>query len=225
MSIQPFLGWAPDADATTPGILVDVEMMEPSQRGMKAAPAAVATDLPALASACLGAALVTKLDGTKRLFAGTATGLFEAGSGAWTDRSAAAYATGDGRWRFAQFGDVSIAVNGADDPQTMARGAMARGAMARGEMARGAMASEAIARGSMARCAGARSRLARTWRDGAWLDGARRDGTWLDGAWLDGAWRDGPWREGAWCDGAQVHGATARMRNGVLRIGMSRNGE
>lgn len=125
MSIQPFLGWAPDADATTPGILVDVEMMEPSQRGMKAAPAAVATDLPALASACLGAALVTKLDGTKRLFAGTATGLFEAGSGAWTDRSAAAYATGDGRWRFAQFGDVSIAVNGADDPQVSTSGVFA----------------------------------------------------------------------------------------------------
>lgn len=125
MAIQPFLGWAPDADATTPGILVDVEMMEPSQRGMKAAPSAVVTDLPALASACLGAALVTKLDGTKRLFAGTADKLFEAGSGAWTDRSAAAYATGDGRWEFRQFGDVTIAVNGADDPQVSTSGAFA----------------------------------------------------------------------------------------------------
>jgi len=124
MAIQPFLGWAPDADATTPGILTDVEMFEPSQRGMKAAPAAVATDLPALASACLGAALVTKLDGTKRLFAGTETHLYEAGSAAWTDRSATAYATtADGRWEFRQFGDVTIAVNGADDPQVSTSGA------------------------------------------------------------------------------------------------------
>ncbi len=101
MAIQPFLGWAPDADATTPGILVDVEMMEPSPRGMKAAPSAVVTDLPALAAACKGAALITQLDGTKRLFAGTEAALYEAGSGAWTDRTSSAYTTGDGKWRFA----------------------------------------------------------------------------------------------------------------------------
>ena len=123
MAIQPFLGWAPDADATTPGILVDVEMMEPSPRGMKAAPSAVVTDLPALAAACKGAALITQLDGTKRLFAGTEAALYEAGSGAWTDRTSSAYTTGDGKWRFAQFGDVTIAVNGTDDPQTSSSGA------------------------------------------------------------------------------------------------------
>lgn len=123
MAIQKFLGWAPDGDPTTPGIVTDCEMLEPSIRGMKAAPSAAVTDLPALSAACTGAALVRKLDGTRRLIAGTATGLFEAGSGSWADVSAATY-TGS-TWEFAQFGDVTIAVNGADDPQTSSSGTFA----------------------------------------------------------------------------------------------------
>ena len=127
MTIQPFIGWAPDADPSTPGVVVDCFMMEPTARGMRGAPSAAATDLPALAAACRGAALVTKLDGTKRLIAGTQTKLYEAGSGAWTDRSRAGDYTGsaESRWVFAQFGDVTLAQNGIDRGQASSSGAFA----------------------------------------------------------------------------------------------------
>lgn len=57
--------------------------------------------------------------GTVAMFAGTDDALFRLTSGTWTDVSiAGGYATaGDGIWRFAQFGDLVIAVNGIDDPQ------------------------------------------------------------------------------------------------------------
>ena len=118
MAIQKYAGLMPDADPTIPGIITDCEMFEPSLRGMRSAPGAVNTDLPALAAACKGAALVTKLDGTKRLFAGTLTSLYEAGSGTWNDRSAGTYAVAsDGVWQFRQFGNVTLAQNGVDEPQ------------------------------------------------------------------------------------------------------------
>lgn len=124
MAIQKFAGYAPDADPSTPGVVVDLDMMEPSFRGYKSAPSAVSTELTALASACVGSALITKLDGSKRLFAGTATHIYEASSGAWTDRSGSTYAAAsDARWTFAQFGDVTIAQNGVDEPQTSTTGA------------------------------------------------------------------------------------------------------
>lgn len=118
MPIQKFAGYAPDADPTTPGVIVDCAMMEPSVRGMKAAPSASGTGLPALAATCNGAALMTRLDGTKRLFAGTQTAIYEAGSSTWNNRSSATYVgSADGRWQFRQFGNVSIAQNGIDEPQ------------------------------------------------------------------------------------------------------------
>jgi hypothetical protein len=67
----------------------------------------------------MGAAVLTKLDGTTRFFAGAATKLYEANSNAWTDVSrSVAYATpAAGRWRFAQQANVSFAANGADTVQ------------------------------------------------------------------------------------------------------------
>lgn len=118
MAIQKYAGFAPDADPTVPGIITDCAMMEPSLRGMKSAAAAVSTDLPALAAACKGAALTKKLDGTKRLFAATTTAIYEAGSATWNDRSAGTYAVAsDGVWQFRQFGNVTLAQNGVDEPQ------------------------------------------------------------------------------------------------------------
>ena len=118
MPVQKFIGYAPDADPATPGVLTECEMMEPALRGMKSAPAAVATNLPALLAECRGAALVTKLDGTKRLIAGTQTDLYEAGTATWTGVSSATY-TGslDGSWDFAQWGNITLAVNGVDMAQ------------------------------------------------------------------------------------------------------------
>ncbi len=116
--LTPITGWMPDADPFAPGVITECEMMEPSVRGMKAAAAAADTGVTALAGDCRGAALVTKLDGTKRLLAGTQTRIYQASSTAWLDYSASTYTgAADSRWEFRQFGDVTLAVNGVDDPQ------------------------------------------------------------------------------------------------------------
>lgn len=115
----PFSGFFPDADDHSEGVITDCEMMLPSIRGgYKGAPAFLSVT-PALAAACRGAAYVVKLDNTTRLFAGSQTTLYELISSAWSDVSAVGAYVGsaDSVWRFAQFGDVSIAVNLTDATQ------------------------------------------------------------------------------------------------------------
>ena len=124
----PILGFAPDADQTTQGILSDCENLIPALIGMEGAPSAVTpADVPALAAACLGAAVVYKLDDSRRLFAGTQTRLYELVAGVWTDRSRGAnYTTGsEGRWMYAQFGDSTLACTGAEVIQRSTTGAFA----------------------------------------------------------------------------------------------------
>lgn len=126
----PLIGYAPDVNPTTPGVIVDCVSYVPSLKGMKAAPSAVTGTLAtALSTACLGAAVCRKLDGTTRFFAGTATALYEGGATSWTDRTRAvggAYTGGaDTRWRFAQFGNVSIATDKTDTMQFSSAGAFA----------------------------------------------------------------------------------------------------
>jgi hypothetical protein len=113
-----FQGFLPDADEHAEGVATDCEMMLPSLKGLKGAPSFVsATD--ALSAACRGAAYVVKLDNSTRLFAGTQTKLYELSGTTWTDVSRVGdyVGSGDSVWRFAQFGDVSLAVNGADEFQ------------------------------------------------------------------------------------------------------------
>lgn len=108
----PLFTFAPDADPTMPGVIVDGNHLIPSERGMKAAPSAANTLLPALAAQCIGGATVIRLDSQVRTFAGTSSAIYEASSSAWTDVSRAApYAAVNGRWRFSQFGNVSLAVS------------------------------------------------------------------------------------------------------------------
>lgn len=126
MAIQKFLGYAPDIDPTTPGVITACDMLEPTVRGMRGAPAAVATEYSALAAECRGSALIKKLDGTKRLFAGTQTKIYEGVSGTWTDRtSMTLVGSSESRWEFRQFGDVTIAQNGVDEPLESTAGAFA----------------------------------------------------------------------------------------------------
>src|SRR5512139_1977697 len=115
----PFLGYAPDLDPATPGVLTSVTNVVPSQRGMKGAPTGGSTGYAALAAECRGAAVMTKLDGTARFIAGTAVKLYEGASAAWTERTRGApsspsnYTMGTaGRWRFAVFGNSVLAVDG-----------------------------------------------------------------------------------------------------------------
>ena len=119
-------GFAPDVDPTTPGVLTDVVAKIPSLKGMKSAPSRVTVGLPALAAVCTGSETVQKLSGAYRLFAGTTTKMYEAsGVSSWTDvtRIASDYnSTSALRWRFAQFGDVSLCVQKQDLLQFIAGG-------------------------------------------------------------------------------------------------------
>ena len=126
----PLIGYSPDVNPTIPGVVVDCVSYVPSVRGMKSALSPVTGTLTsALAAACVGAAALRKLDGTTRFFAGTATKLYEGSSTSWTDRTRAVggdYTGGvDTRWRYAQFGNVSLATNKTDTMQYSSSGAFA----------------------------------------------------------------------------------------------------
>jgi hypothetical protein len=119
--MDKLIGFAPDAEPTTPGVLTDCANFIPYEQGMKAAPSGTTpTNVPALAAACNGAAVVTKLDDSRRTFAGSATALYELSGGSWSavTRGTGAYTGGsDTRWSFAQFGDATLAANLSDTIQ------------------------------------------------------------------------------------------------------------
>jgi hypothetical protein len=108
------LGFLPDADPTTPGALMVVDKMVPTMLGMAGQPSGIVpTGVGNLPGLCIGAAVVTKNDDTRRLFAATASTLYELVGTTWTSRNRVApYTTGiDRRWAFAQFGDSTLASN------------------------------------------------------------------------------------------------------------------
>jgi len=116
----PFAGYLPDADPTTPGLIKDCVQWIPYENGYEAAPSPTnASGVSPLAASCRGAAVMTLLDSTRRLFAGTQTKLYEVSSGSNTDVSRAGNYTGatDNRWIFGQFGNVSLATNYTDTMQ------------------------------------------------------------------------------------------------------------
>jgi hypothetical protein len=127
LSVDKLLGFAPDVDPTTPGILTDCNHVIPYEAGMMGAPMGVApAGVAALAAECRGAAVMQALDDTRRMFAGTTTKLYELTGTTWTDRSAGTYTGGaDTRWSFAQFGNTSLASNYADAMQSSTSGAFA----------------------------------------------------------------------------------------------------
>src|SRR5512135_3866666 len=99
------LGFNPAAPSNTPNICTYAENWIPCDAGMEAAPSSYDIGADAVAAAVQGAFLGQKTDGTYRLFAGTATRLYEKTSAtAWTDRSAggSAYTAGS-EWSFCQF--------------------------------------------------------------------------------------------------------------------------
>lgn len=122
----PILGFAPDLDPTTKGVLTDCVAKIPTLKGMKAALSRVTVGLPALAAKCIGARVLQKLDGSYRFFAGSTTKLYEAnGTSSWTDRTRVSSdynASADIRWRYAQYGDVTLAVQKQDILQFITSG-------------------------------------------------------------------------------------------------------
>lgn len=127
----PLRGFTPDAPTTTPGIILDCTHFIPFESGMRAANKPQAKSA-ALAAAARGGATLTQLSGSRRVFAGTAAGLYELSGTSWTDRSrGGGYTLGaDSVWSFAQFGDTSLASSIDNVIQTSASGAFANQATA-----------------------------------------------------------------------------------------------
>jgi hypothetical protein len=124
------IGYGPDLDPRTPGVLTNCSAFIPSLKGMEGAPTPQNTPLPALAAACVGAGICRKLDNTTRLFAGTTAALYESGATSWTDRSKGggySLAT-ENRWRFAQRADVSFAAAKSEILQSSSAAAFANNA-------------------------------------------------------------------------------------------------
>lgn len=124
--MDKLLGFMPDSDPTTPGAILDCTNLIPYENGMKGAPTGqTPTGVPALAAACIGAVVATKLDATRRIFAGTATALYELSGGAWVDQTRVGAYTGgaDTRWSICQFGDATLCANLTDTIQSSTAGA------------------------------------------------------------------------------------------------------
>lgn len=112
MPLVPLIGFAPDAERSTPGAMLECNGLVPSLKGMRAVASNVATDYAASSEECTGAALLYKLDATVRFFIGGASKLQEGSGGSWSDVSkGGGYTASSNRWRFAQFGNDSLAVN------------------------------------------------------------------------------------------------------------------
>lgn len=123
--MNQLLGFAPDLPTTQAGVITDCTQWIPYESGMRAADSPSAYS-DALAAECLGAALLTKLDDSRRVIAGTASKLYELSGTSWSDVSAGTYTLGaTSRWCFAQFGDTSLAANLDETIQSSSSGAFA----------------------------------------------------------------------------------------------------
>lgn len=122
MAVIPFAEWRPDMPALGQWAreALNVVPAEESYRPLNA----LAGVSDALAARAQGAAWFRGAASATRMFAGDASRLYLLSGTAWNDVSRAvggAYAPGaDGAWRFTQFGDLAIAVNGVDAPQKFA---------------------------------------------------------------------------------------------------------
>lgn len=126
--MTPLLGFSPDKDTTTPGVITDCTSLIPYENGMQAAPSATTpTSTPALAAECRNAAVLTDLTGARRIFAGAQTKMYELSGGAWLDRSRVGnYAGGaETRWSYAQFGNAALCSNGIEAIQRSTAGVFA----------------------------------------------------------------------------------------------------
>jgi hypothetical protein len=106
--------FAPDADPVAVGVLLDATGVIPVERGIKGAPTAADAGIDTLAATCIGAGTVERVDGSKTLYAGTATALYSTSGTTWAvvTRAASAYACpASSTWYFAAFGNQALAAN------------------------------------------------------------------------------------------------------------------
>lgn len=119
----PFLGYSPDLDPTTPGMMLNCSAIVPTVKGFKGAPSAVNLGIATLGGQCLGAFLLRKNDDTTRLFAATSSTMNELSGTSWTVRtpdSSGSTLNGLGtgnNWCFTQFGDACLAAAKTEIPK------------------------------------------------------------------------------------------------------------
>lgn len=111
--------YAPRADPTTPGTLLEVSNLIPTDRGWRSAYSLSDAGMESLTGTCCGAALIQKTDGTYMMLAGTGSNLYLRSTQQWVELSATEsyHATPDQRWRFCSLGDYVLASNISDTVQ------------------------------------------------------------------------------------------------------------
>lgn len=105
------IGFAPDVDPATSGILTDCDGIIPTAKGLSAAHSRVNAGYPALATAPTSAFMAALLDGTKRTLVASDTAIYEASGGVWTNQSRVGGYTGSNRTRFCVFGNAVLSTN------------------------------------------------------------------------------------------------------------------
>jgi hypothetical protein len=105
------LGFAPDADPTTSGLLTDCENLLPSELGMRPGPLVAPVGMDAAPADVRGALAAVDLDGNRLAVVGTTTGLLRIAGKGWSDVSGGssfALAASE-RWSLEQFGNSTLA--------------------------------------------------------------------------------------------------------------------
>lgn len=122
--MTPLAGFAPDASPTTPGIFTDCQNLIPTDAGFSSAASPVPVVVAPLPGICQGAAVLDRLNSTRRVIAGTPQRLYELVDGAWVDQSKSGGYTGSVEtvWSLTQFGDTTVASNLADPMQSSLSG-------------------------------------------------------------------------------------------------------
>lgn len=111
MPYVPLAGFAPDLDPTAPGILTDCDGWIPSPRGMHTGYTASDAGFTALAATCVSFTVARLADGTNKVYAATATNIYQRDSELWTARTSASvtsYVSTD-HWAWAVMGNLTFA--------------------------------------------------------------------------------------------------------------------
>lgn len=108
-----FGGWTPDQPDFLAEGLQTARNVYPAPLGYRPVNEFIALTT-ALPSPCRGASAFVAPDGTAQIIAGTATKLFRSSGLDWVRIGGLYSVSEDERWRFAQFGGIAIATNGAN---------------------------------------------------------------------------------------------------------------
>lgn len=198
MSVVPLIGFSPDLDPATPGVITACDNLIPTTQGFAAANQPVDVGLAALDSACTGAYVGTQLDSTKRIVAGTNAKLWDISGGVWTDRSKAGGYTGLAPWRFCMFGSNVIATN--------------RNARIQQAAPSGAFADIATAPAAGVICSVAGFVMAGNTSDLSGTSGDNPDGWWCSGLYNQAAWTPSQTTQSAYARLVDTPGPITAMR-------------